>query len=125
MSRFLKTRNMTSSVLGKMDKRKQLFEEKTNDYGGAWFLQGKLIEEMVDGKEIICKTGGDISEFQLFGRMLEKMIRYLNLRFTNTKLKVKSESLWETLEDISTQAIMLATLAEENKGRWEEEGDDD
>ena len=93
-------------VIDTFKSRLDLFKRKNANYGAAWVKAGIIMQFMLNNKEIELHDSDDINVFELYGRMLEKMIRFMNLRFGGETDKV-GEATIETMSDIGVQAFMI------------------
>jgi len=96
-----------NGVLEIFKSRLELFKKKNSNYGSAWIKSGDILNYMVDHKKIILNDEDDINVIELFGRILEKMIRFANLRFVGETDKV-GETTMETMGDIGVIAFMIS-----------------
>jgi hypothetical protein len=89
-----------------LDKMLKTFKAKNTDYAGKGdpFRNFKLCEQLG-----ICSV-----EQGIMVRMSDKMSRISNL-LTN-EAQVKSESIYDTLEDLSVYSIILKCYLEQKKG---------
>ena len=105
-------------VISTFESRLDLFKRKNSNYGAAWVKAGLIMQFMLDGKEITLKNSDDINVIELYGRIIEKMIRFATLRFGGEADKV-GEATIETMSDIGVQAFMIVEhekqKAENNK----------
>jgi hypothetical protein len=101
------------SIVDLFDKRKKVFLEKSNDYGEAYLKSGELLEKIFPNG-ITLKTWKDHCSYQLITRKMDKLLRYTNLRFSETSsIKVKDEAVSDTLGDDAVYSLMLEALEEE------------
>ena len=96
-----------------MDEKKKLFLDKNHDYGDSYIKTGKLLNELVP-EGIKLNTWKDHCEYQILIRKMDKLIRYINVKYKDSKTKV-NECLSETLCDDALYCFMLAQLNEEKE----------
>lgn len=105
----------TQKVIENIETRKKTFESKNADYGESYVKSGMILESIFpDGIQL--KTWRDHCSYQIVIRKLDKILRYLNLRFVAKDQKVKSEKISDTLGDDAIYSFMLAELEEEENG---------
>ncbi len=109
------TKDRINGVIKLFNEKKELFEAKNENYGSAWLKSGEITTYFLDDKDVILTTLNDHNIFQLYGRILEKLIRFVNIRFGGINEKV-GEKVAETMGDISVIALMIAEISkhEEN-----------
>ena len=106
----MKTRKQ--KILDLFDSRKEVFNTKDSDYGEAWVKSGELFEKIFPNG-IALETWRDHCAYQLITRKMDKLLRYINLRFVNTKNQKIKESISDTLGDDAVYSLMLSALEDE------------
>jgi len=106
------------------DQRKELFIKKNQNYGAAWAKIGRILEIITDGKMIKLNDYWDTTLFSLLIRMLDKIIRVVNLRFVDDKDKV-GESVSETLGDLGVYSFMAQSSVDHQLQEVEKDGKKD
>ena len=104
-------------ILSLFDERKKVFKKKNADYGAAYIKSGELFEKIFP-EGIVLKTWKDHCSYQLMIRKMDKLLRYINLRFNQKTSPEVLESISDTLGDDGVYSFMLSELEEE-------ENDDD
>ena len=102
------------------DAKKELFLKKSEGYTCAYKSMANVIEVMIGSTNVEIKTLDDIRSFQLAGRMIEKFMRYMNIRFGKGKDSV-GEDPSVTLEDISVYALMLVEIEKSHLSKMKKE----
>jgi hypothetical protein len=102
------------------DIKKELFLKKSEGYTCAYKSIANVIEVMIGTTNVKIKTLDDIRSFQLAGRMIEKFMRYMNIRFGTGKDSV-GEDPSITLEDISVYALMLVEIEKSRLSKMKKE----
>lgn len=97
------------NIAESFDIKKELYLNKTDGYSCAYKTMANVIEVMIGTTNIKIETLDDIRSFQLAGRMIEKFMRYMNIRFGSGKDSV-GEDPSKTLEDIAVYALMLVEI---------------
>ncbi len=100
-----------------LEEKKIQYIDKNSKYGAAYIKIGEILNIILEGKPIVLKNSDDHISFALITRRLEKICRYINLRFL-TKDEDEDENyeetLSETLGDDGNQAFMLAAFETDN-----------
>jgi len=89
--------------------KKDLFIDKNSNYGCSYIKSGELIHLILEGKELNLKTPEDHIAYQIIVRKLDKLIRFITLRFTSETDKV-GEKCAETMGDDGVYSLMLSAL---------------
>jgi hypothetical protein len=97
------------------DQRKDLFIRKNKNYGNSWIISGQILANIFRTHPVL-KTAEDFTALSLIVRMLDKLVRYCNMRFTDEIDRV-GESRGETSGDLGVYAIMLEALERNAKKR--------
>lgn len=95
-------------VLDLISKKKKLFEQKNADYGEA-YIKGAILLQGLLPEGVTLKTWEDHCSYQILTRRMDKLIRFVNLKFKNQRPQV-NESIIDTLTDDAMYAFMLAEL---------------
>ncbi len=98
------------------DLKKELYLKKSDGYSCAYKTMANVIEVMLGSTKIKIQTLDDIRSFQTAGRMIEKFMRYMQIRFGGGKDSV-GEDPSVTLEDISVYALMLVEIEKARLGK--------
>ena len=108
-----KNNNDFSEHVSKLfDLKKELFIKKNQNYGNSWIVAGQILAEIFKYAPTL-KTANDFTALSVVVRMLDKLVRYCNLRFTDDKDNV-GESISDTIGDLGTYAIMLCGLEQKS-----------
>ena len=91
------------------DENKELFIKKNENYGCSYLKSAEIINLILEGHILNLETIDDHVAYQLITRMMDKIIRFCNLRFTSQEDKVE-EKLTDTASDLSVYSLMLAEL---------------
>jgi|AntAceMinimDraft_16_1070373.scaffolds.fasta_scaffold17641_3 hypothetical protein len=91
------------------DSRKILFIEKNKNYGCSYLKSAEILKFILEDKELNLNTSGDHAAYQLITRMMDKIIRFCTLRFTEQNDSV-NESIIDTAADLSVYAAMLSEI---------------
>ncbi|MEM4260774.1 MAG: hypothetical protein QXG00_06050 [Candidatus Woesearchaeota archaeon] len=93
------------------DEKKELFINKNKDYGCSYIKAGMILNMILDNQKIILEKTDDHVAYQIITRMLDKIIRYCNLRFImkDKEGNVKEKSS-DTLSDLGVYSLMLSEL---------------
>ena len=102
-----KNESHIKGVLSLFDEKKELFTNKNKDYGCSYLKAGKIIDLILEGKEVSLKTQEDHVSYQLLIRKLDKIIRYTTLKFGGGNDSV-GEKLSETMGDDGVYGLMLS-----------------
>ena len=89
--------------------RKTLFLEKNQNYGCSYIKAGEIMQYILDGKQPKLVTAEDHMAYQIIIRKLDKIIRFITLRFTEEHDKV-GEKTFDTMSDDGVYSFMLAQL---------------
>lgn len=114
MEKVKKKVSRKDKILSLFDERKTIFEKKNSDYGEAYIRSGELFEKIFP-EGITLKTWKDHCSYQLMIRKMDKLLRYINLRFNQKSSPEVLESISDTLGDDGVYSFMLAELEEEDK----------
>lgn len=106
-------KDMVEKVKQGFDEGKELFVAKNQDYGDSWIKTGDILGLIFKDKPIRLNNREDYIAFGVIVRMLDKYLRYCNLRFTD-KQDTVGEKASETIGDLGNYAYMLKAL---DKGR--------
>lgn len=102
--------NRKEKIIALFDERKKVFEKKNADYGCAYIKSGELFEKIFP-EGITLKTWKDHCSYQLMIRKMDKLLRYINLRFINKEIGAQvQESISDTLGDDGVYSFMLSEL---------------
>ena len=112
--------NHIESVCKLFEERKELFKNKNKNYGCSYIKAGEILNYILDNKELILKTKEDHVSYQILTRMLDKILRYSTLRFTDQDDLV-GEKIFDTISDLSVYALMLAEM-EQSKDNEKSKG---
>ncbi len=96
------------------DERKELFIKKNKNYSNSYIKTGKIISLILENQKLVISNEKDQIAIGLMHRMLDKIVRYINLRFTEQEDEVQ-ESIAETIGDLGVYSFMLQELEEEKK----------
>jgi hypothetical protein len=102
----------TEKVKKIFDERKELFIAKNADYGNSWKVTGEILHHIFYKNPPKLETANDYIAFGVITRKLDKIIRYLNLRFRAERADIP-ESVTETIGDDGVYSFMLQSLDEE------------
>ena len=91
------------------DEKKDLFADKNSNYGCSYIKAGEILELLLGGRELKLKTHKDHIAYQIITRKLDKLVRYVNLRFGGEVDKV-GEKCAETMADDGVYSLMLAEM---------------
>jgi len=94
------------------DERKELFKKKNKNYGSSYIKTGEIIDLVLEGNPPILKNTVDIIVIGMIHRILDKIVRYITLRFTEQEDEV-AENIAETMGDVGVYSFMLQELEEE------------
>ncbi len=90
------------------------FKKKNRAHGEEYLKIGKILNAMFpEGLQI--KGEHKFSEIVMLVSMLDKVLRGTNLRFKNSRQRVKDERVQGTLDDLGVLSFMWAELIENNK----------
>ena len=101
-------------IIDLFDSRKDVFDKKDSDYGEAWIKSGELFEKIFPSG-ITLNTWRDHCAYQLITRKMDKLLRYINLRFVNSGKQKVRESISDTLGDDAVYSLMLSALEDEDE----------
>lgn len=100
-------------VAQRLRSRATLFKKKNRARGEEHLKVGKILNAMLpEGLQI--KGEHKFSEIVILVRMLDKVLRGTNLRFKNSRQRVKDERVQDTLDDLGVYSFMWADLIENN-----------
>jgi len=91
------------------DEKKELFIKKNENYSSSYLKYTEIIELILENKELKLKTNNDHVSYQLITRIMDKLIRFCNLRFTDQEDKV-GEKLQDTISDLAVYSLILSEL---------------
>ncbi len=100
-------------VAQKLRSRATLFKKTNRACGEEHLKVGKILNAMFpEGVQI--KGEHKFSEIVILVRMLDKMLKGTNLRFKNSRQRVKDERVQDILENLGVLSFMWADLIENN-----------
>ncbi len=97
---------LADDVEKRIEEHKEVYRKKKQEYGNTWSVSGELIDTMLDGREIEIESPEDVRDLAVFARILDKMSRIANLRFTGQQNSF--ESVEDSCQDAGIYLFMLA-----------------
>jgi hypothetical protein len=103
----------TRRVARRLRSRATLFKKTNQAHGEEHLKVGKILNAMFpEGLQI--KGEQKFSETVMLVSMLDKVLRGTNLRFKNSRQRIKDERVQDTLDDLGILSFMWAELIKNN-----------
>ena len=100
---------LTEKIKQLFEDRKELFVFKNQNYGNSWVKTGEILSLIFKNGGIHLKSREDFIGFGVIVRMLDKYVRYCNLKYAGEEDKV-GESICDTVGDLGVYALMLSAF---------------
>jgi hypothetical protein len=108
-SKMVSDDTLTEKIKKLFEDRKELFVSKNQNYGNSWVKTGEILSLIFKENGIHLKTREDFIGFGVIVRMLDKYVRYCNLKYAGEEDKV-GESICDTVGDLGVYALMLSAF---------------